>query len=82
MPATSRRFTRRLIGAVMVIILLPGAWPARGETADTGQASIPCLQTTLVLNLAQYLASTDGAPDSYAGVAKAAFDSPPGGRST
>ena len=62
----------------MVLILLPGAWPARGQTAETGQALRPCLQTAQMLQLEQYLASTHGAPDSYAKVAKTAFDSSPG----
>jgi SAM-dependent methyltransferase len=78
MPTTSHRFKRQLIGAVMVMILLPGAWPAHGQTAETGQASRPCLQSTQIRNLEQYLASTGGAPDSYDRVAKAAFDSPLG----
>jgi SAM-dependent methyltransferase len=78
MPTTSRRLTRVLIGAMAVTILLPGARPARGETADTGHPSRPCLQTTQILNLAQYLDSTVGTADSYAKVAKAVFDSSPG----
>ena len=76
MPTTSHCFNRQLIGAVMVMILLPGAWPANGQAADTGQASRPCLQTAQILDLAEYLASTSGAPDSYDRVAKAAIGSP------
>ena len=78
MPTTSRRLTRMLIGAVAVTSFLQGAWPARGGTTDTGHPSGPCLQTTQILNLAQNLDSTVGAPDSYAKVAKAAFDFAPG----
>ena len=78
MPTTSRRFTCWLIGVVVALIHLPGVRPAWGATADAGQGSRPCLQTTQILNLAQYLDSTVGAPDSYAKVAKAAFDPPPG----
>jgi hypothetical protein len=48
MPTTSRPFTSQLIGAVIAMILLMEALPARGETADTGQASRPCLQTALI----------------------------------
>ena len=69
---------RWLGGTIIVLIFLLGAWPASGETAATGQASRPCLQAGHILNLAQYIASTDGAPDAYAGVAKAALGSAPG----
>jgi SAM-dependent methyltransferase len=74
----SRRFTSQLIGAVMMTILLPGVWSARAQTADAGHALRPCVQTSRILELSKYLASTSGAPDSYARVVKAAFVSPPG----
>ena len=77
LPA-SCRLTRQLIGALIVMILRPGVWPARGQTSVTGQAPRAGLHTAQILELAKYLASTGGAPDSYARVVKAAFDSPQG----
>ncbi len=78
MPAASRRITRQLIGAA-AMILLPGAWLAYGQSADTGRVFTPCLQTAQILKLAGDLASTDGPPDSYASVVKAAFHTQQGG---
>jgi len=66
------------MGAVTVMILLPGIWPAQAKTADTIHDFRACLRTAQILELAQYLASTAGTPDTYARVVKAAFDSPPG----
>jgi SAM-dependent methyltransferase len=62
----------------MMAILLPGVWSARAQTADTRQVFRPCIHTTQILELAQYIAATNGAPDTYARVVKAAFDNPPG----
>jgi SAM-dependent methyltransferase len=63
----------------MAVIFLPGAGLARGETANPGEGFGPCLQTAQILDLAKYLASTSGALDSYARVAKAVFDQWQGG---
>ncbi len=65
------------MGAVMVTTLLPGTWPARAQTADTRHTSEPCVHTAQILDLAKYLASTNGTPDTYGRVVKAAFDGPP-----
>jgi len=65
------------MGAVMVTILLPGTWPALAQTADTQHTSVPCVHTAQILDLAQYLASTNGTPETYARVVKAAFDGLP-----
>jgi SAM-dependent methyltransferase len=78
MSTTPGRFPGKLIGAVMLTILLPGVWTARAQTADAGPALPPCVHTAQILELAQYLAATNGSPDTYARVVKAAFDSPPG----
>ena len=78
MSSTSRRFPGKMIGAVMLTILLPGLWSARAQTAAPGHAFEPCVHTAQILELAQYLAATNGAPDAYARVVRAAFDSPPG----
>ena len=66
------------MGAVMVTILLPGIWPARAQTADTRHTSEPCVHTAQILDLARYLASTNGTPDTYGRVVKATFDGRPG----
>ncbi len=76
---TLRSLTWKLLGAGMAVILLPGAWLVRGETANRGEGLGPCLQTAQILDLATYLASTGGEPDSYARVAKAVFDHVQGG---
>jgi SAM-dependent methyltransferase len=78
MFTTPRQFARQLIGVVTVTILLSGVWSARAQTTDTGHVFRPCVRTRQILELAQYLAAANGAPDSYARVVKAAFDSPAG----
>ena len=78
MSTTSRRLTRQLIGAVMVTILLPGIWHCPRSNGRHRTHFRPCVHTAQILDLAKYLASTNGAPDAYARVVKAAFDSPPG----
>ena len=61
---------RCLFGTIIALLLLPGPCKGQGETVARGQALKSCLQTTQILNLAEYLDSTVGAPDSYAQVAK------------
>ena len=62
----------------MGALLLPGAWPARAQTVAQVDVRRPCVHTEQILELAKYLASTNGAPDAYARVVKAAFESPSG----
>src|ERR1039458_7115263 len=73
---TLRHFTWQLIGAALVATLIPAVLGARGQAVDAAEASMPCLQTREIFDLAHYLASAGGGPDSYSRVVKAAFDSP------
>ena len=73
---TSHHFTKCVMGAVIVTVVAAEISFARAETGKTGEAITPCVQAARIIDLAQYFATTTGAPDSYNGVIKAAFDAP------
>ena len=75
MATHTRRFIRQFMGAVMLTMFLPGVWPARGQSASTAPTYRSVLHTSQILDLKKYLALTSGAPDAYARVVKAAFES-------
>jgi SAM-dependent methyltransferase len=65
-----------VVGAVIVTMVVAEISFARADTGKSGEAVTPCVQAAQILDLAQYFATTTGAPDSYNGVIKAAFDAP------
>ncbi len=72
----SRPLGCRVVGVGLMTILLWGGWPAQGQTPEAASSVMPSLRAQELLDLARYLASTPGAPDAYARVIKAAFNSP------
>jgi SAM-dependent methyltransferase len=75
---TRRRFTRQMVGSLVMATLLSIGLPALGQSARVGYPSSPLLRTAQILDLAKYLAATNGPPDAYNRLVKAAFDAPPG----
>lgn len=73
----SYRSKKRLLSVVLGIILLLGVGVSSAQSSDAEPIISLALHAAQVLELSRYLAATEGAPDTYARVLKAAFASPP-----
>lgn len=62
----------------LILVLWLGALPGWAQTASAGQPGTPCINTNEIRALADDIASSIGAPDSYDQVVKAAFETPKG----
>jgi SAM-dependent methyltransferase len=73
----SYRSKKRLLSVVLGIVVTLGARVASAQSSAAGPVLSPALHAAQILELSHYLAATEGAPDTYARVVKAAFASPP-----
>lgn len=69
---------KRLIGLVTATVLLTAVSSTHAVAADAARSAGPCLQTSQILDLFHYLASTSGAPDAYSRIVQLAFEGPHG----
>lgn len=77
MADRSRRFIRTSLAGLLVLAL-SSAYPAPSLQAADGQYPPVSIRASQILDLSRYLTSTQGAPDAYGRILKAAFGDAPG----
>ena len=73
----SYRSKKRLLSVALGIVFLLGVRVSGAQSSDAEPVISPALHAAQILELSHYLAATEGAPDTYARVVKAAFGSLP-----